>query len=355
MNTAKQHQAAETNNPVNVLGLWWDTHSDLIYSSPKPIASLTTTTTKRDILKWASTIFDPLGLISPVTISAKFFLQTLWQQHINWDTNLSEELNKTWNQISRDIVQATALPFPRQCASSPTTSEPTLHIFVDGSPRAYGAAVYLQQGTNCTLVMSKSRAAPLKKHSLPRLELMAAVVAARLCSFVKTSLNTITNLVLWSDSQIVLSWIFKLARFPYLLPSHHYFTELVIRNAHKTNFHSGVNATLAIVWQTYWIPSARQRIKTILRKCVICRKTSGKPYAMPEPPPLVKSRVNQTDPFQVTGVDFTGALFVRTPSGELHLEIVTVRQWLYLHSGCGGTEDSVSICGTGRNPRTERY
>ena len=83
MNTAKQHQAAETNNPVKVLGLWWDTHSDLIYSSPKPIASLTTTTTKRDILKWASTIFDPLGLISPVTISAKLFLQTLWQQHIN--------------------------------------------------------------------------------------------------------------------------------------------------------------------------------------------------------------------------------------------------------------------------------
>ena len=68
---------------------------------------------------------------------------------------------------------------------------------------------------------------------------------------------------------------------------------------------------------------------------------------MPEPPPLVKSRVSQTDPFQVTGVDFTGALFVRTPSGEskvyiclftcavshaIHLEIVTdltVESFLY--------------------------
>jgi len=63
MNTAQEHQVAETNNPVKVLGLWWDTGSDLIYSSHKPIASVTTTTTKRDILKWASTIFDPLGLI----------------------------------------------------------------------------------------------------------------------------------------------------------------------------------------------------------------------------------------------------------------------------------------------------
>ena len=554
-NAAKQHQAADTNNPVKVLGLWWDTHSDLIYSSHKPIASATATaTTKRDILRWASAIFDPLGLISPVTISAKLFLQTLWQQHINWDTNLNEELLKTCNQISRDIVQATTLPFPRQCGkdiSLTSLPEPTLHIFADASLRAYGAAVYLQQGTSCVLIMSKSRAAPLKQLSLPRLELMAAVIAARLYLFVKTSLSISSDHVLWSDSQIVLSWISsekrlkpfvsnqvgeirsistswrycpsadnpadlltrgirydhlhnstqwnhgpswlsspsqwptwhrlevlyvqgatveletvkhntvtvtttdlpgvqdiieittfsslnkliavtaylrrfiyncrqtstsrlagplttselaranldwirqvqsstfhdeitalqrtsrrlplvrqlrlfldndnllrcggrihnaplsELAKFPYLLPSHHYFTELVIRNAHTTTLHSGVNATLAIVRQTYWIPSARQRIKTVLRKCVICRKTTGKPYAMPEPPPLVKSRVSQTAPFQVTGVDFTGALFVRTSIGErkvyiclftcavsraLHLEIVTdltVESFLY--------------------------
>ena len=112
MTTAKQHKAAEENNPVKVLGLWWDTHSHLIYPSPKPNASHPTTTTKRDILKWTSTIFDPLGLISPVTISSKLFLQNLWQQHVNWDTKLSEELHTTWNQISLDIMQATELPFP---------------------------------------------------------------------------------------------------------------------------------------------------------------------------------------------------------------------------------------------------
>ena len=106
-------------------------------------------------------------------------------------------------------MQATTLPFPRQCTSSPSTSGLTLHIFADASLQAYSAVVYLQQGTNRTLVMSKSRAAPLKKHSLPRLELMAAVVAACLCLFVKTSLEITTNLFLWSDSQIVLSWIFS--------------------------------------------------------------------------------------------------------------------------------------------------
>jgi len=62
------------------------------------------------------------------------------------------------------------------------------------------------QETRAAIVISKSRAAPLKQHSLPRLELMAAVVVSRLCSFVVTSLVTVC---LWADSQIVLSWVFS--------------------------------------------------------------------------------------------------------------------------------------------------
>ena len=68
--------------------------------------------------------------------------------------------------------------------------------------------------------------------------------------------------------------------------------------------------------QSYWVPSARQRIKSILHKCVVCKKSSGNPYAIPDPPPLVKSKVTYTDPFTITGVDFTGALYVRSTEGE---------------------------------------
>ena len=111
--TAVEHNVAESANPVKVLGLWWDTQSDLIYSSPKPdVPYVTTATTKREILKWASTIFDPLGLISPVTVSTKLFLQKLWQQQLDWDVPLSEELCETWNRISNDVIRATEIPFP---------------------------------------------------------------------------------------------------------------------------------------------------------------------------------------------------------------------------------------------------
>ena len=108
----------------------------------------------------------------------------------------------------------------------------------------------------------------------------------------------------------------ELTKFPYLLPSKHHFTNLVILQAHIAQHHSGVNSTLTTIRQRYWIPAGRQRVRSLLRQCVICRKVAGKAYAIPDPPPLVKCRVNKTQPFEVTGVDFTGALYVRGREGE---------------------------------------
>ena len=140
-----------------------------------------------------------------MTISAKLFLQRLWQEHLEWDSELSEELCKSWNKITCDVVQATQMQFPRRCLT--VSNNVMLHVFADASPRAYGAVAYLQQGMDSSLVMSKSRAAPLKQLSLPKLELMAAVLAARLCSFISSSLAIDCSVTLWSDSQIVLFWI----------------------------------------------------------------------------------------------------------------------------------------------------
>ena len=100
----------ETNNLVKVLGLVWDAKLDLIFSSPKPeYTNFTSARTKHAILKCASSIFDPLGLITPITISAKLFIQQLWQQHHEWDSDLDEQLCTAWNTIACDILHATML------------------------------------------------------------------------------------------------------------------------------------------------------------------------------------------------------------------------------------------------------
>jgi hypothetical protein len=74
-------------------------------------------------------------------------------------------------------------------------------------------------------------------------------------------------------------------------------------DAHFTQLHGGVNITVTHLRKTYWILKISQSVKTILRKCVTCRKVIGKAYPKPDLPPLPQERVQETTPFSVTGVD----------------------------------------------------
>ncbi|XP_065889715.1 uncharacterized protein [Dysidea avara] len=127
-------------------------------------------------------------------------------------------------------------------------------------------------------------------------------------------------------------------KFPYLLPRKHRLTELIVRDTHEKHFHTGTNGTVTYIRQSYWVPAARQCVRSILKQCVICNKLCGNHYKTPDPPPLPKHRVQAMEPFTVTAIDFTGALYIRTPNGEnkvyvclftcassraIHLEVVT--------------------------------
>ena len=78
----------------------------------------------------------------------------------------------------------------------------------------------------------------------------------------------------------------------------------------------GVNSIITALLQRYWTPRIRKTWRNVLRKCVICQKVSGRPYTVPEAPLLPKSRTLRAAPVHVTGVDFTGALFVCNSGGE---------------------------------------
>ena len=130
----------------------------------------------------------------------------------------------------------------------------------------------------------------------------------------------------------------QLAKFPYLLPSRHTFTTLIVYDTHTKLYHCGVNSTITALRQTYWIPTIRQCVKGLLRHCTTCRRHISKSYTPPDPAPLPKSRTQDVNPFTFTGVDFTGALYVRNGGEEVkayvclftcatsravHLEVVT--------------------------------
>ena len=123
-----------------------------------------------------------------------------------------------------------------------------------------------------------------------------------------------------------------------LLPPRYHFTTLIINNVHIKLFHAGVNSTVTAIRQEYWIPAARQCVKSALRCCTTCKRHQGKPYMAPDPAPLPHARTQDLPPFTVTGIDFTGALYVQQGSAEvkvyiclftcattraIHLEVVT--------------------------------
>jgi len=108
----------------------------------------------------------------------------------------------------------------------------------------------------------------------------------------------------------------EMAKFPYLLPPRHTLTDMIIQQTHKKLHHAGVGATVTALRQVFWIPTIRQRVKTQLRQCVVCNRLMGKPYQATDLPPLPRTRVEVSQPFSITGVDFTSALYVRDSTGE---------------------------------------
>ena len=100
------------------------------------------------------------------------------------------------------------------------------------------------------------------------------------------------------------------SKHPVLLPKMGHLTKLIIKEAHQITLHGGLGDTLAQVRKSYWIPKGRQAVKASLKECNICRRYEARPVHYPGPPNLPQERVTLTRPFEVTGVDYTGAMTI---------------------------------------------
>ncbi|GFX77585.1 integrase catalytic domain-containing protein [Trichonephila clavipes] len=199
-----------------VLGIPWDVVHDYFKIDVKGLLQLNTSKpiTKRIVLQSAGKIYDPVGFLSPYTIRLKCLLQELWLRKLSWDDELPPDIHAVWSQWWLELPFLSELKIPRKILdSSGDSSEVQIHTFSDASQKAYGAAAFLRvkhkDRVSVDLVTSKSRVAPLKRLSLPRLELMDALLAARLAKEVKKILDQkcSTRAFFWTDSQVTLHWI----------------------------------------------------------------------------------------------------------------------------------------------------
>lgn len=202
-----------------ILGMSWNTKDDVFMFQTRfprvnpDIVSGLQRPTKRALLSVVMSVFDPFGILADFMLTAKVILQDVWRSGVNWDELIPEHVDERWQAWRNEIQRTHLCRIPRcysQHISNPSNLQ--LHIFADASEVAFAAVAYWRivfgDRVELAFVCGKSRCAPLKILSIPRLELQAAVLATRLLNEIKDSHNLkISSICIWSDSQTVLQWI----------------------------------------------------------------------------------------------------------------------------------------------------
>lgn len=171
------------------------------------------TVSKRTVLSQASRLFDPLGLLQPVTVRSKMFIQRLWAEKSNWDDPLPPPLAKEWAKIYTELRSVDDIHVPRYVMGTNDVVQTQIHGFSDASTKAYAAALYVRclhtdGSITVRLLCSKTRLAPLRTQSIARLELCGALLLAELYATVTKRVKLPVSAVhLWTDSDITLKWI----------------------------------------------------------------------------------------------------------------------------------------------------
>lgn len=202
---------SDENQSIKVLGLKWNPTSDT-FSYDVPFNQIDHT--KRGILSYIARIFDPLGLVSPVVFWAKCVIQQIWTLGLDWDQKLPEELLYQSIKFFEEFHLLRNLRIPRAVVPQ-DFKEIQLHGFSDASESGYGCAIYVKvigpDGSNSiNLVMAKSKVAPLKRLTVPKLELCGALLLSKTMKFYQTIISCKSEnplMFAWTDSTVVLQWI----------------------------------------------------------------------------------------------------------------------------------------------------
>ena len=171
----------------------------------------------RNVYKVLASQYDPLGYLAPFTARAKILVQDLWKQEREWDNIIKpDSLLEKWQAWELELQNLPDIHFPRcylPLNNDTATSESHMHVFCDASERVYGAVAYLQikdehNDNHVVFVMARSRIAPKRQLSIPRLELCAALSGAQLANLLSSELTIpIQSVTLWTDSTTVLTWL----------------------------------------------------------------------------------------------------------------------------------------------------
>ena len=202
---------------VKTLGLLWEAEED-VFTFRYSVASRQNGCTKRSLLSSIALLFDPLGMLAPFTIRAKIIMQEIWMLGADWDDELPPQLEGRIQDWYDQLQLVWRIRIPRGLRERNAIGNVSLHFFSDASELAYATvgyvvSKYVNGGVIVRQVISKAKVAPLKTVSIPRLELMAALLSVKVALVIAKALAiSPTEVHYWSDSMNVLWWIHRRSR-----------------------------------------------------------------------------------------------------------------------------------------------
>lgn len=202
---------SQDDSSFKILGIKWDPVTDAFSYS---YSNSDIKYTKRSILSTVARIYDPLGWISPLVFSAKVVLQQLWTLNLSWDDDIPANLAHKWNKFVVDLTNISKLNIPRFVQINNKIIKNHLVGFCDGSSKGFGCCVYLVveyvSQNYITLLIGKSKVAPLKTLTVNRLELCGAVLLSRVLRHMLLLIREkipIDSVLAYTDSGTVLAWL----------------------------------------------------------------------------------------------------------------------------------------------------
>ena len=204
-----------------ILGIKWDPAGDKLIFGVEGVIEralqFTGPITKRFMLKTTASHYDPIGILTPITIRFKCLMQEACELKFSWDDEVHDNLATKWKKLLNDctklkpfVIERNYLVHRNLC----DVIDMQLHGFSDASGKAYACVIYLRvlftNGDILTsFIASKTRVAPMKKVSIPRLELMACLILSRLMKVVIESVTdyVIHGVYFWTDNTDCIHWI----------------------------------------------------------------------------------------------------------------------------------------------------
>lgn len=197
-----------------VLGIGWNVSKDEFYFNVE--VDVHVPATRRNMLSTVASMFDPLGLVSPILVKGKVLFQDATRRSLSWDEPVQQDLQVGWSSWLTSLQDVRNISVPRRVVEGSSQDvSMELHHFSDASELAYGCCSYLRSVScyghvNVALLFSKCRVAPIKTTSIPRLELQAAVLAAQTDALLREQLDfSLLSSHFWVDSELVLKYLFN--------------------------------------------------------------------------------------------------------------------------------------------------